>query len=217
MHVTGQLPASFPKDIRLAPTGALASWNDGGVRWWPNRPFKSWKKTLMKRITLQLLGLCLALGALAPLAAQDLTITNARIVVGNGTVIERGSIVVRAGKIVSAAAGAPSATSGQTIDARGHERDAGLHRCAQAHQYRPRREGADAAAARGGLHDGSVRRRSRRRQPHAARSHRAGPHQRPADHPVGTYPAWLSTRRSRRARKSARWPRRASSTRARSR
>ena len=40
-------------------------------------------------------------GTLSPLSAQDLTITNARIVVGNGNVIERGSIVVRAGKIVA--------------------------------------------------------------------------------------------------------------------
>lgn len=38
---------------------------------------------------------CLTWGALA-LSAQDLTITNARIVVANGAVIERGSIVVRA-------------------------------------------------------------------------------------------------------------------------
>jgi len=58
-------------------------------------------------------------GTLASLSAQDLTITNARIVVGNGNVIERGSIVVRAGKIVSVAAGEPSATSGKIIDAKG--------------------------------------------------------------------------------------------------
>jgi imidazolonepropionase-like amidohydrolase len=58
-------------------------------------------------------------GALAPLHAQDLTITNARIVVGNGTVIERGSIVVRGGKIVSVAPGMPSGTSGATLDALG--------------------------------------------------------------------------------------------------
>jgi imidazolonepropionase-like amidohydrolase len=62
---------------------------------------------------------CLTLGALAPLSAQDLTITNARIVVANGTVIDRGSIVVRAGKIVAVAPGAPTSTSGKTIDARG--------------------------------------------------------------------------------------------------
>jgi len=61
----------------------------------------------------------LTLGALAPLSAQDLTITNARIIGANGTVIERGSIVVRAGKIVSVAAGGPSASSGRSIDAKG--------------------------------------------------------------------------------------------------
>src|ERR1700681_3086344 len=62
---------------------------------------------------------CLTLGAVAPLSAQDLTITNARIVVANGTVIDRGSIVVRAGTIVSVAPGAPTSASGKTIDAKG--------------------------------------------------------------------------------------------------
>jgi len=61
---------------------------------------------------------CLLFGAVT-LAAQDLTITNAHIVVANGTVIERGSIVVRAGKIVSVGPDAPPSTSGQTIDAKG--------------------------------------------------------------------------------------------------
>jgi imidazolonepropionase-like amidohydrolase len=59
------------------------------------------------------------LGSLAPLSAQDLTITNARVIGPNATVIERGSIVVRDGKIVSVAAGAPSSTSGKVIDAKG--------------------------------------------------------------------------------------------------
>jgi imidazolonepropionase-like amidohydrolase len=62
---------------------------------------------------------CLTLGAIASLAAQDLTITNARIVAANGSVIERGSIVVRAGKIAFVTRGAPSAASGRTIDAEG--------------------------------------------------------------------------------------------------
>ena len=66
---------------------------------------------------------CLTLGAPAWLSAQDLTITNARVVVGNGgangAVIERGSIVVRGGKIASVAPGAPSAAAGRTIDAGG--------------------------------------------------------------------------------------------------
>ena len=62
---------------------------------------------------------CLALGALASLSAQDLTITNARIIAANGAIIERGSIVVGAGKLVSVASGAPSAPSGRVIDAAG--------------------------------------------------------------------------------------------------
>ena len=62
---------------------------------------------------------CLTLSALTPASAQDLTITNARIIVANGTVIDRGSIVVRAGKIVSAGPSAPSSPAGRTIDAKG--------------------------------------------------------------------------------------------------
>jgi imidazolonepropionase-like amidohydrolase len=62
---------------------------------------------------------CLTLGAIASLCAQDLTIVNARIIGPNGTVIESGSIVVRAGKIASVASGAPSGKSGKTIDAKG--------------------------------------------------------------------------------------------------
>jgi imidazolonepropionase-like amidohydrolase len=73
----------------------------------------------MKPTSLTLLAFCASFGAAAPLAAQDLTITNAHIVVGNGQVIERGSIVVRGGRIVSVAAGAPASTSGQVIDAQG--------------------------------------------------------------------------------------------------
>jgi adhesin HecA-like repeat protein len=61
----------------------------------------------------------LAVTCLANLAAQDLTITNARIIVGNGTVITQGSVVVKAGRIVSAAQGAPATRAGQTIDAKG--------------------------------------------------------------------------------------------------
>jgi imidazolonepropionase-like amidohydrolase len=72
----------------------------------------------MKRHTLTILA-CLTLGALGSLSAQDLTITNARIIIANGGAIERGSIVVRAGKIVSVQAGAPSAAAGKTIDANG--------------------------------------------------------------------------------------------------
>jgi len=72
----------------------------------------------MKRPILTLLA-CLTLAGLVPLHAQDVTITNARIIIANGDVIERGSIVVRGGKIASVATGAPATTSGKTIDAKG--------------------------------------------------------------------------------------------------
>jgi imidazolonepropionase-like amidohydrolase len=51
--------------------------------------------------------------------AQNLTITNARILDGTGRVIERGAVVVRDGKIVSVSATAPAAAAGTTIDANG--------------------------------------------------------------------------------------------------
>ena len=56
--------------------------------------------------------------AVVDVAAQDLVITNARIIVGNGTVIEQGSIVVRNGRIVSVAKDAAGAAGVRTIDAR---------------------------------------------------------------------------------------------------
>jgi imidazolonepropionase-like amidohydrolase len=52
-------------------------------------------------------------------SAQNLTITNARILDGTGRVIERGAVVVRDGKIVSVSATAPAGGTGRTIDARG--------------------------------------------------------------------------------------------------
>jgi imidazolonepropionase-like amidohydrolase len=52
-------------------------------------------------------------------AAQNLVVTNARIIVGNGQVIERGSIVVRDGRIASVAAGGAPAEAPRTIDAGG--------------------------------------------------------------------------------------------------
>jgi imidazolonepropionase-like amidohydrolase len=53
-----------------------------------------------------------------PSGAQDLVITNARIIVGNGQVIDSGSIVVGNGRITSVTAGAATA-QGPQIDARG--------------------------------------------------------------------------------------------------
>src|SRR5262245_41255106 len=51
--------------------------------------------------------------------AQNLTITDARILDGTGRVIERGAVVVRDGKIASVSATAPAASSGRTINAGG--------------------------------------------------------------------------------------------------
>ena len=62
--------------------------------------------------------LAIPLGAVSA-AAQDLLITNARVIVGTGAVIDRGSIVVRNGRIVSVAPGPPATSSSRTIDAKG--------------------------------------------------------------------------------------------------
>jgi imidazolonepropionase-like amidohydrolase len=67
------------------------------------------------------IGIFAALGTAKESQAQNLLITNARIIVGNGQVIERGGIVVRDGRIAAvvtgAAPGAPAGT--ETIDASG--------------------------------------------------------------------------------------------------
>ena len=67
----------------------------------------------------RLLALFFTLGLAQSLTAQNLVITNARIIVGDGTVINQGSVVIRAGRIVSAAPGAANAQGVQTIDAKG--------------------------------------------------------------------------------------------------
>ena len=51
--------------------------------------------------------------------AQDVAITNARIIVGSGQVINSGTIIVKGGKIVSVAAGAAPAQGLRVIDAKG--------------------------------------------------------------------------------------------------
>jgi imidazolonepropionase-like amidohydrolase len=52
-------------------------------------------------------------------AAQDVAITNARIIVGSGQVINSGTIIVKGGKIVSVTAGAAPTQGLKTIDAKG--------------------------------------------------------------------------------------------------
>jgi imidazolonepropionase-like amidohydrolase len=52
-------------------------------------------------------------------AAQDVAITNARIIVGSGQVINSGTIIVKGGKIVSVTAGAAPTQGLRVIDAKG--------------------------------------------------------------------------------------------------
>ena len=73
----------------------------------------------MKRM---LVAACLvATGLIAPTlaVAQDVAITNARVIVGSGQVIESGTIIVRGGKIVSVTAGAAPAQGLRILDAKG--------------------------------------------------------------------------------------------------
>jgi len=73
--------------------------------------------------TATLLAAALTAAALAlplPAAAQNVAITNARIIVGNGDVIDAGTIVVRDGRITEVGTGRGAATRGlTTIDGRG--------------------------------------------------------------------------------------------------
>jgi enamidase len=80
----------------------------------------------MRPITALLLGIALLAASAGVARAQDLVITNARIVVGNGQVIDRGSIVVNNGRITSVTAGSATAPGGRTIDAKGMTAMAGF-------------------------------------------------------------------------------------------
>jgi hypothetical protein len=60
---------------------------------------------MIQLLAYRFLACLLGLSA-ADLVAQDLAITDARIVVGNGTVINAGTLIVRGGKIASVSAGA---------------------------------------------------------------------------------------------------------------
>src|SRR5262249_46336987 len=65
-------------------------------------------------------GQLAALFALAAIAtAQDLAITNARVIGPNATVIDSGTVIVRGGKIVSVGAGAANSQGLKVIDAKG--------------------------------------------------------------------------------------------------
>lgn len=68
------------------------------------------------RVVAAALGLVMYAGAAT---AQDVAITNARIVVGNGQVFNSGTILVRGGKIVSVSAGTAATQGLRVIDGRG--------------------------------------------------------------------------------------------------
>jgi imidazolonepropionase-like amidohydrolase len=74
---------------------------------------------MRKLLAPSFLACFLSLSASHLVRAQDLAITNARVIIGNGTVINSGTLVVRGGKIVSASAGAANTAGLKTIDAKG--------------------------------------------------------------------------------------------------
>jgi imidazolonepropionase-like amidohydrolase len=76
------------------------------------------RKQIGREFLAGLATLGIALVSAPPLSAQDVAITNARIVVGNGTVINSGTVIVRAGKIVSVSAGT-AAQGLKALDAKG--------------------------------------------------------------------------------------------------
>ena len=68
-----------------------------------------------------LIPACLCAVLIVPSAgmAQDIAITNVRVIVGSGQVIDTGTIIVRGGTIVSVTAGAAPTQGLRTIDAKG--------------------------------------------------------------------------------------------------
>jgi imidazolonepropionase-like amidohydrolase len=95
--------------------------DDGIVRRSMRLECRGGKRMRYRMRNLRLLGLVMITAASLPLslAAQDVAITNARIIVGNGEVIESGTIVVRDGRIAEIGSGRVSTRGLTTIDARG--------------------------------------------------------------------------------------------------
>lgn len=68
-----------------------------------------------------LIAAALLAGSAAPALAQDMAVTNARLVIGDGSApIAGGTVVVRAGKVVAAGAGVPVPAGVPVIDAGGN-------------------------------------------------------------------------------------------------
>ena len=78
----------------------------------------------ISRAVMAIVGIAILFAA-RPSFAQDVAITNARVIVGNGQVINSGTIVVRGGKIVSVSAGGGSTQGLRVIDAKGMSAIAG--------------------------------------------------------------------------------------------
>jgi imidazolonepropionase-like amidohydrolase len=72
-------------------------------------------------------ALSLLAGAAAPVAAQDVAITNARLVIGDGSApIDNGAVVVRGGRVIAAGAGVTVPAGVRTVDAAGQYVTPGL-------------------------------------------------------------------------------------------
>src|SRR4051812_5295854 len=80
---------------------------------------RTMRKLMAERIVACLVLLSVTGLSSQRLSAQDVAITNARVVVGNGTLIASGMVIVRAGKIVSVGASAANTQGLKTIDAKG--------------------------------------------------------------------------------------------------
>lgn len=72
------------------------------------------------KISLALVSVCALLGSLGAASAEDMVITNARIIVGNGQVIEKGTVVIKGDRIAQVSDGSVSVPHrGKTINASG--------------------------------------------------------------------------------------------------
>src|SRR5882672_2114076 len=80
-------------------------------------------KTMRRLLASTFLAYLWSPSAALDLRAQDLTIANARIIVGTGAVTSQGSVVVRGGRIVSASQNSTNAAgntqAARIIDAKG--------------------------------------------------------------------------------------------------
>jgi imidazolonepropionase-like amidohydrolase len=84
------------------------------------------RRQVVHRVAACLLSLTVVGIFARDLSAQEVAITNARVIVGNGTVIDSGTLIVRGGKIVSVSAGTANTQGLKTIDAKGMSAMPGL-------------------------------------------------------------------------------------------